>query len=328
MPLSKAFRPLLTAGLVLLAAPAGAQIFELVGTRAQGMAGAFVAVADDATATWWNPAGIATGPYFSGLFQRGLTDDPAEAVPGSPRWRGETTAVAFVFPALGLSYYRLRINEIASLATTADGGPGRQDQGAVGLRSLAIRQFGVTVGQSAGDHLVIASTLRLVRGGLAVSADPVTGNPLDAANDLDVSTETETDLDLGAMLSFGPARGGLAVKHVGEPLQRQARLGLAFLALPSGAPNTVTFAVDADLTKTATALGDAQHVAAGVEAWVLRRRIGLRGGLSANRVGEARTSTSVGASLAARAGLYLEGALTLGSDQTRKGWTVGLGVTY
>ena len=33
------------------------------GTRAAGMAGAFVAVADDATAVYWNPAGVATGSY-------------------------------------------------------------------------------------------------------------------------------------------------------------------------------------------------------------------------------------------------------------------------
>ena len=49
-----------------LARPVSAQIYETVGIRAQGMAGAFVAVADDSTATWWNPAGLATGAYFSG----------------------------------------------------------------------------------------------------------------------------------------------------------------------------------------------------------------------------------------------------------------------
>ena len=36
--------------------PASAQIVESVGHRALGMGGAFVAVADDSTATWWNPA--------------------------------------------------------------------------------------------------------------------------------------------------------------------------------------------------------------------------------------------------------------------------------
>ena len=56
---------------VVLPPPARAQIYETVGTRAQGMGGAFVAVADDATATWWNPAGLATGAYFSTVIERG-----------------------------------------------------------------------------------------------------------------------------------------------------------------------------------------------------------------------------------------------------------------
>jgi len=34
-----------------------------VGARAVGMGGAFVAVADDATAPWWNPAGLVYLPY-------------------------------------------------------------------------------------------------------------------------------------------------------------------------------------------------------------------------------------------------------------------------
>ncbi|MGH9162460.1 MAG: hypothetical protein ACRD2X_21040, partial [Vicinamibacteraceae bacterium] len=47
------------------AAAAAAQPIELVGARALGMGGAFVAVADDATATYWNPAGLAFGGLFS-----------------------------------------------------------------------------------------------------------------------------------------------------------------------------------------------------------------------------------------------------------------------
>ena len=34
-----------------------------------GMGGAFVAVADDGSAIYWNPAGLATGPYFELRFE-------------------------------------------------------------------------------------------------------------------------------------------------------------------------------------------------------------------------------------------------------------------
>src|ERR1700738_3282649 len=83
---------------------AHAQIYETVGTRAQGMGGAFVAVADDATATWWNPAGIALS-FFSLVTERARTTEPSGAVPPGPAWRGDTASLAASFPALGLSYY-------------------------------------------------------------------------------------------------------------------------------------------------------------------------------------------------------------------------------
>jgi hypothetical protein len=56
-------------GILLLAAPAGATKYAgeflkiQVGARALGMGGAFVAIADDATAPYWNPAGMVYLPY-------------------------------------------------------------------------------------------------------------------------------------------------------------------------------------------------------------------------------------------------------------------------
>ncbi len=145
--------------------------------------------------------------------------------------------------------------------------------------------------------------------------------------------ETEADLDLGTMASFGRTRLGLAVKHASEPkfgegvnrlvLRRQVRAGLAVVAR-----GLVTVAVDADLTRTATAFGDARHLAAGAEAWLSRRRIGLRGGVSTNTVGEAGTSASTGVSLAVRSRAYIDAALTVGSDRSREGWNLGLRVTF
>src|SRR5689334_2120727 len=63
MRMSPWMAALAAAMLVVSTRPARAQLFEAVGTRAQGLGGAFVAVADDATASWWNPAGLATGAY-------------------------------------------------------------------------------------------------------------------------------------------------------------------------------------------------------------------------------------------------------------------------
>src|SRR4029453_2854832 len=75
-------------------ASAAAQTFGGIGVRAEGMGGAFVAVADDASAVYWNPAGIATGSTFD--FQISRVD----------REIGSGFLVAATLPVVGLSYYR------------------------------------------------------------------------------------------------------------------------------------------------------------------------------------------------------------------------------
>jgi hypothetical protein len=328
------------AAVAFLAAPlpAAAQIYESVGTRAQGMGGAFVAVADDATATWWNPAGLASGSLFSMVLEHGRVDQPPGRAPGGPGWRSRTYGFSAMFPALALSYYRLRVSEIATFSSTEDSVLDRQDQeaGRLPVRSRAISQYGATVGQSIGQHLVVASTFKLVRGGQAASVTTVVDDPFEQADGLDVRRETRVDLDIGAMASLGSVRLGISVKNMREPefgdgvdrlrLRRQARAGGAFTIEKQGGVFTASF--DSDLTRTRTAVGDMRHVAAGVEAWVLQRRLGLRGGVSANTAGIAGRSVSGGLSIGLTRSLFLNGSATAGSDQSRRGWSLGLSTAY
>jgi hypothetical protein len=316
---------------------AAAQMYETVGTRAQGMGGAFVAVSDDATATWWNPAGLVAGPLMSLALERSQLTQPADRTPETPAWRSGTVGLSVMFPTLGLSYYRLRVSEIGPPSATADGVPDRQDQegGAVGVRSLAVSQYGATVGQSLGRHLVIASTLKLVRGGVTTS-DVVSRDPLQRAEDLDVRLHTRSDLDLGAMAALGSIRLGISLKNLREPtfgggvdrlaLRRQARAGAALMT--EGRGQVITAAFDVDLTRTRSAVGDVRHVAAGLESWLLQRRVGLRGGVSIDTVGPRVYSTSAGASLSLKSGLYLNGAVAVGSDRSREGWAASLGMMF
>jgi len=326
--------------LLALAQPAAAQLYESVGTRAKGMAGAFVAVADDATATWWNPAGIATGAALSALYEQGEETQPANPLDQGPASRTKPKAFAVSFPSLGLSYYRLRISEIAAISPTAPPPADRQDLGATPTfaRTLALQQFGATFGQSTGP-LVLASTVKLVRGGVTRAVAAV-HDPLDAADDLDVETETHADLDLGVMLNSGSLRVGASVRNLRQPtfgpdnderleLKRQARAGVALLtASKGGALDALTVAADFDLTKTSTLFGDVRHFASGAEAYFAKRHIGVRGGISSNTVGSARTAFSYGFSAAPTTGIYLDFARTKGRDDTVEGWNAGVRLTF
>ena len=329
--------------LFVSAIAARAQIYESVGIRAQGMGGAFVAVADDATATWWNPAGLATGAYGNALIEYGLMQEPRVATDAGaalPSWRTNARGLAMAFPAMGLSYYRLRFSEVRPVASTATTSLSREDQGRVPVlsTSLVLQQFGATVGQSVGRHLVLGSTVKVVRGAIGAAVGVAADASLGSASGLGGDTETHLDLDVGLMGKFGAFRVGAAAKNVREPqfgtgadrtsLQRQIRAGLAVTSTQHGTVGPMTFAVDADLSRTRTATGDARHVAAGAEAWVFGRSLGLRGGVSGNTLGAVRPAAGAGLSLALRSGTYLDGAATLGADQERRGWGVALRATF
>src|SRR5512145_1528095 len=88
-----------------LADRAGAQVFEAVGSRALGMGGAFVAVANDSSATWWNPAALGAGPFFDMGLGRATTDSSQDL----PARRDRVGSYAMVFPPAGFSYYRVRV---------------------------------------------------------------------------------------------------------------------------------------------------------------------------------------------------------------------------
>jgi|SRR5581483_4403360 len=283
-----------------IASSADAQMYETVGVRAQGLAGAFVGVADDATATWWNPAGLAGGPYFDLIAALERPDAAPDSRP---------IAVAIAMPSLGLSYYRLPVSQMQSSGSTAAEGSGRQDEG-------YLSQFGATFGQSIGP-VVIASTVKV----------------------LNAHGETHADLDLGAMLTIHRLKAGLSLRNLHETtfasgpdalvLQRAARAGVSVGAAPGGVALLV--AADADLNAVTTPLGRQRRVAGGMEAWLFKRVIGVRGGLSAETI-QHTSSRSGGASVMVSSGRYLKSYVdaqwTGGSDELRRGWAGQFRLTF
>src|SRR5262245_27721115 len=153
--------------LLTIAAPASgfAQTLGGVGERAQGMAGAFVAVADDSSAVYWTPAGLAwpTGSTFDAQFGAGA--------------RGHF--VGFALPSLGLSYYRLPTVWVPEIRQ-------KDGSGKVEIRPSTTSNIGATINQTIVNGLVIGTTARLVRAAYA-------GGP----------GRTTVDFDLGTIYAAG-----------------------------------------------------------------------------------------------------------------------------
>jgi hypothetical protein len=333
------------------AAPAGAQVFESVGTRALGMGGAFVAVADDVTAVYWNPAGLAFGGLVDAALQRTSTGSPVgqggvpAAAGGS---RASTTMVAFAIPSLGVSYLRTRFDQAAAPTAQPNDSRHNEGPGVAALSSLAIDQVGVTLLQSLVANLVVGTTLKLARGssGIATAAPGAAlSAALDQAGQQSAGAVTRLDLDVGVLAFAGPVRVGLVGRNLRRPdfnpgdptgagrLQRQVRVGVAFtpgfvVNRTAASQPSLTIALDADLTRATLPTGDERHVAAGVEQWFMGRRVGVRGGVRGNTVGAHRPVATAGSTVAVRAGLAIEAQIARGRAAAGQQWSVGARVTF
>jgi hypothetical protein len=294
------------------------------------MGGAFVAIANDASATWWNPAGLAPGPFADLAFGWASADIES----GLPARRERAAWFAVATPPLGLSYYRVKALNIAQFHPIEPDGAGREDGGvAVPAWSLSASQYGVTLVQTVYAGVHVGTTLKYVRG--AGASGDVAGLESDSAADrLDqasrlVSGEASGafDLDVGLLAVHGPFRLGGVVRNAREAefgqvrLPRQIRVGVAVDASEAaGVP--VTIALDADARAYATPSGDRRVVAVGAEGWLMDGRLGLRAGARFNTVrGEERTVT-VGTSVAVRSGLYAEAHVGYGGARGEGGWGV------
>jgi hypothetical protein len=276
---------------------AGAGGMEVLGVRAQGMAGAFVAVADDATAVYWNPAGLPTGDLVSLVAERSHVSLPPTG--SGDRATLRTGAILIGTPPLAAGYYRLGSTHVVP----------------------------VTVVQSIGEYLNVGGAVKAVWG---EGIDGRTHAGVDA--DLGVMVRTQ-GWRLGLVLrnlaepSFGPeviAFGGNRYR-----LERHARLGAALFPRDG-----LTLAVDADLTTLDQPLDPAEPddarrraVAIGAEQ-ELSDRVVVRGGVRVQTIGGARPSASGGASVALRPSIWVDVQATGGGDRADRSWTVGLSFRY
>lgn len=325
------------AAVLLDCAPALCQ--NPVGTRAAGMGGAFVGVADDATAVFWNPAGLATGALASVVFDYGIEDTFSDVEPLRSGLRQTAGIIALSLPPLGLSYYRL-----GEYAATPQGGAVTNSVSREEVRrtvqAVVTTTVGATVLQSLTDYLVVGATLKLVRGGAASGSAGQTDSrgALKKAGQIPRREETTGDVDVGVMLASGHVRAGVTARNLTTPsfelddsgrrvqIDRHVRVGAGW---GSGWPGTsrVIVGVDADATRRRAVDGDRRDVAVGAEAWWARQRLGIRGGVRSSTLGERRSSASSGLSVGIANGIFVEAQAAIGAADQRS-WSVGARIMF
>jgi F plasmid transfer operon, TraF, protein len=326
---------------ILLPGGAGAQGLEAVGNRAAAMS-AFVAVADDGSAVIWNPSGLAQGPLFNLSLDTGRahegTSEQLELTGAAGRQ--QPTLIALGIPPIGISYYRMGSSVLQPIRPAGQPSTDRQDY-QVSVRSMVKSYLGVTVVQSLGDHVTVGATAKLVRGSFAAETTTIRtwSDGFEYAESLETQGSTKGDLDVGALVAGGHFRAGIVARNLTEPtfessggraefaaLERHVRLGMAWGDRWPGLPRTIV-AFDADATRTAHATGDRRDVAAGLERWLEGRRVGVRGGVRASTVGDARPVVSGGGSFALRNGLYVDAYAAKGTHEDHA-WGIGARVTF
>ncbi|HEY3886644.1 MAG TPA: hypothetical protein VGL62_15630 [Vicinamibacterales bacterium] len=297
------------------------------------MGGAFTAVADDASAVFWNPAGLASGAFVSAVADFNALNTPA----GSDlRHQSSAGLIAVGIPPLGLSYTRTFTRRFTPMSTSS-GALVRDD-------TLVAHHFGVTLVQSVWGGVSLGATLKLVHGvasqGFAAGSDPqmAFGAAEGNANVAGAHSTDKFDVDLGVMKSGSLGRVGVMVRDLLRPsfalgsadsgsirLDRQVRAGASL-----NVSDSTLVAVDADLTRRPWTRGDWRDAAVGVEQHV-SSRASIRGGLHWNTAGDAMglaPEGCVGASYAVYGRTSLDGQATFGSANGDRGWGAGVRIAY
>jgi hypothetical protein len=285
------------------------------------MGGAFVAVADDPSAVFWNPAGLASGqPAGATIEWVRFRFGNQEAAPSEGPWRQSAKFVSLGTWPIGLSY--ANFDETRFVTNVS---------GTLESQRFSTKHYGATVLQTLVEGLVIGTTLKYVRGTVATgpAVEATVDEALDAAADRDGVSSGAFDLDAAAMFDGRVFRLGWTMRNLRSPrfegpagtameLKRQSRVGLSILPADG-----LIFALDLDVDTADLPTGPRRMLAAGAEH-LISPRFAVRGGARWNLEGARTTVGSVGASIALKPGTWLDGHFTQGRARGERGFGFAL----
>jgi F plasmid transfer operon, TraF, protein len=302
----------LIAGLMALVSVQATNAQE-VGTRAAGMAGAFVAVADDATAVYWNPAGVATGSLVSVVLDAGSFNSGASGAQNIDSSQDTSAVVALSATAIGVAYYRTGSYGRAT-PDPAVIRPESREEVRRGVHALTTNTVGVSLVHSLSEHIVIGATPKVMR----------------------ASGRFAADVDAGVMAWTNRFRVGLVARNLATPefegeareveLDREVRVGGAWGSGWTGISRVIV-SFDGDVLARAARDGDRRDLAAGIETWWMDQRIGIRGGARRSTIGDARAVFAAGISAGLRPGMLVEAHVARGHGDEHS-WSVGARMTF
>jgi hypothetical protein len=288
------------------------------------MGGAFVAVADDASAVYWNPAGLATaGPIGATIEWTRLRSGNSNGVPQLGNGGQNASFASLGTLPVGLFYGKIRNTQLIPVSP-----------GVTNLETLETTQFGATILQSLTQGVVLGSSLKYIRGGLTQgqSAASSTSDVIDDGLNLSGPKNGAFDFDVGLMVDLKRVRLGLTARNLRQPvfvdsagnatsLKRQSRAGVAVKATDG-----LTLAMDVDLDTVDLRGGLRRMIAFGGENR-LSPRLAIRGGVRWNLEvdgGVRRPVAAAGASVRIRPRFWVDGFYTQGRAGGDRGFGFGL----
>lgn len=242
-----------------------------LGARAASMGGAFTGVADDSTAFYWNPAGIAFGGFLSAGVYYGREESDRNATLFEDRAGG--LSLDYTFMGVAFTQFRQSIGTGSS------------------QRELDTFDVAVSVLQSLPiDNLVVAGNVHYLNGTTVVGDLDRDSSSWDV--DLGVMYEPTLDVRFGVMLShLREARFVLPDGDETVPIPRHARAGISFRL-----PRSILVAFDADLDEQGNDMDSWRELSLGIEKALFDRRAFVRAGMRAEAGSDlgARPAFSIG----------------------------------